>query len=443
MSGGQKATSRISLCNDRGVAATLSVSSASGGGRSELSAQGGGDMALTSVGGVLSLSGGGVPSLSNYNASLEFPPSAITVADNIAFSNLMYGNGQYLTTASSGLPSRYAFNKINFGSNISPAWTSSSSYTSLNGWAMSALVPSSYADAAANTYTGEWLQVQLPESINPTAYALAPYLKGASDSRPASFVLLGSADGGASWVTVDATYGSVSFPNPNVTISINLPSVWSTSSGFSTFRLVILRVTVSASPPSTTLPVTICQLQVFGQSQVSTVSMSRGATLITGRLGIGTAAPVQRLDVNGSAIVSGNVGIGVTVPAFALHVSRDSAAKPSSSTWTVYSDARIKDKIVAADLDRCYEIVRSIPLKRFAWRDDIYSDDQVNDRSRLGWIAQDVETVFPKAVQMQAMHGLDDCRTLNTDQLLSALYGAVQRMQQHVDKLRGQVSNDV
>jgi hypothetical protein len=193
---------------------------------------------------------------------------------------------------------------------------------------------------------------------------------------------------------------------------------------------------VSASPQTTTLPVTVCQLQIYGQSQVATVSLARGTTLITGRLGIGTAVPTQRLDVNGSAVVSGSIGIGVTSPAFALHVSRDSAAKPSSSTWTVYSDARIKDNIEAADLDRCYEIVRSVPLKRFAWRHDIYTDEQVNDRTRLGWIAQDVEAVFPKAVQMQAMHGLDDCRTLNTDQLLSALYGAVQRMQQQIEELR-------
>ncbi|MBK8845005.1 MAG: tail fiber domain-containing protein [Bacteroidetes bacterium] len=42
---------------------------------------------------------------------------------------------------------------------------------------------------------------------------------------------------------------------------------------------------------------------------------------------------------------SGNVGIGTTAPAFKLQVSTNSAAKPTSNTWTIASDARLKTNV--------------------------------------------------------------------------------------------------
>jgi hypothetical protein len=125
---------------------------------------------------------------------------------------------------------------------------------------------------------------------------------------------------------------------------------------------------------------------------------------------------------------NGNVGIGTTAPAYQLHLSSDSAAKPSTNTWTISSDIRLKTNITMANLDICYDNVKNIPLKRYTWRDDIYTTDQVHDRSKLGWIAQDVETFIPKAVEQMEMHGYSDCRTLNSDQIIASLYGSVQKL---------------
>ena len=94
----------------------------------------------------------------------------------------------------------------------------------------------------------------------------------------------------------------------------------------------------------------------------------------------------------------GNVGIGTASPGYQLTLSTDSAAKPSTNTWTISSDERLKENIEPADLDRCYEIVKTIPLKRYTWRDDVYTVEQAQDRSKLGWTAQDVQPVFGKAV---------------------------------------------
>jgi len=173
---------------------------------------------------------------------------------------------------------------------------------------------------------------------------------------------------------------------------------------------------------------------------------------------------------------AGNVGIGTTSPANQLQLSTDSAGKPSTSTWTIVSDERIKEDIELADLDLCYEAIKAIPLKRYKWRDEIYTAEQVTDRRKLGWIAQDVETVFPKAVgthefkynqvfeetiipaveeeldaggnvitpaqperteqgDLISEDVIEDCRNLNSDQIYAAMYGAVQKLMAKVEAL--------
>jgi hypothetical protein len=172
----------------------------------------------------------------------------------------------------------------------------------------------------------------------------------------------------------------------------------------------------------------------------------------------------------------GYVGIGTTAPTYQLQLSTDSAGKPSTSTWTIVSDERIKEDIELADLDLCYEAIKAIPLKRYKWRDEIYTAEQVTDRRKLGWIAQDVEAIFPKAVgthefkynqifeetiipaveeeldadgnvitaaqpertergDLISEDVIEDCRNLNSDQIYAAMYGAIQKLMAKVEAL--------
>jgi hypothetical protein len=106
---------------------------------------------------------------------------------------------------------------------------------------------------------------------------------------------------------------------------------------------------------------------------------------------------------------TGNVGIGDSSPSYQLELSTDSAGKPGvGGLWTVVSDERIKSNIVPANLDRCYEIVKSVPLKYFGFAPGVYTDDQIKDKHNLGWIAQDVQKVFKNAVSVKPF-------TLKTD----------------------------
>jgi hypothetical protein len=94
---------------------------------------------------------------------------------------------------------------------------------------------------------------------------------------------------------------------------------------------------------------------------------------------------------------NGNVGIGMS-PSVQFELSGAVGQKSSGTTWANPSDARLKENIELADLDRCYEIIKGIPLKRFALKQEAFEDKNISDRNKLGWVADDVEEFFPNAV---------------------------------------------
>lgn len=120
-----------------------------------------------------------------------------------------------------------------------------------------------------------------------------------------------------------------------------------------------------------------------------------------------------------SFIFNGSVGLGLTPTTQQLDLSTDNARKLTTSTWTTGSDRRIKLNICTANLVRCAEIVDTLDLKYFEWK--IGTDD----KHSLGWIAQDVQTFFPKSVVPDE----DGILMLNSDQLVKVLYGALKQTQ--------------
>jgi hypothetical protein len=132
---------------------------------------------------------------------------------------------------------------------------------------------------------------------------------------------------------------------------------------------------------------------------------------------------------------TGNFGIGISNPTYKLQLGTDSAAKPSTSTWTVTSDERLKENIENANLDICYSNIKNIPLRRFTWNSNYYTDEHIDDRTKVGWVAQEVEKVFKKAVKIHDLHGISDCKTLNADQIYTNVFGAVQKLQFLVEEM--------
>ena len=105
----------------------------------------------------------------------------------------------------------------------------------------------------------------------------------------------------------------------------------------------------------------------------------------------------------------------------------------------------------------CYQAVKGVPLKRYKWKDEVYTEEQVHDRHKLGWLSQDVKAVFPKAVRISEFKYnqvfddetgelvsediIEDCHDLNADQLYAAMYGAVQMLMVKVEALEAQVAS--
>mgnify|MGYP005995578093 CR=1 FL=1 len=118
------------------------------------------------------------------------------------------------------------------------------------------------------------------------------------------------------------------------------------------------------------------------------------------------------------------------------------AAKSSGTTWAVTSDERIKTDIEDADLELCAENVRNIPFRRYRLRDEYIKPYEANDRTQLGWIAQEVQTVFPKAVitNEEEQYGLSNVMSLDSDQLFKTAYGAVKYLLNEVTTLKERIT---
>ena len=198
-----------------------------------------------------------------------------------------------------------------------------------------------------------------------------------------------------------------------------------------------------------------------------------GQTLFRGKVGVQTATPTYSLDVNGSVYtntsylvasgtarapayafvsdpstglhlpqastlafdtsgvqqmcISGSyVGIGTPNPNYQLELSTDSAAKPTTNTWTTTSDRRVKYDIERADTSLCYDIVKRLQLKRFTW--DASYLPVVPDRRTVGWIAQEAEELFPRAVTRISNAWFPDFRSLDVDQIYKTMYGALEKV---------------
>ena len=88
----------------------------------------------------------------------------------------------------------------------------------------------------------------------------------------------------------------------------------------------------------------------------------------------------------------GNVGIGRSSPNFQLHLSRNSAAKPVSNTWTIVSDARLKKNV--RTIDHALKDLLSLRGVTYQWIDPETHGGL--DGTYPGLIAQEVEQVFPE-----------------------------------------------
>jgi hypothetical protein len=136
-----------------------------------------------------------------------------------------------------------------------------------------------------------------------------------------------------------------------------------------------------------------------------------------------------------------SLGLEMEPTRFTLDLATDNARKLSTTTWLTSSDERVKENIEDADLDICYNIVKNLKLKRFKWKEEFYPN--VNDRNCVGFIAQDVEQVFPKAIlgddhELNG-HKINGFKSLDSDQIFKTMFGALKKVIDRLENVEGEI----
>lgn len=145
--------------------------------------------------------------------------------------------------------------------------------------------------------------------------------------------------------------------------------------------------------------------KVISTSNGNAIEMNAGAN----RFGIGASngflfgpslAIFSTLSGSASAVptylmvmsANGNVGLGTITPTFQLQLSNNSAGKPTSNTWTISSDARLKKNI--KPIEHALDDLLALHGVTYQWRNPETQGNMAG--TYTGMIAQDVEKVFPE-----------------------------------------------
>jgi|GEM_PF-713614 len=95
---------------------------------------------------------------------------------------------------------------------------------------------------------------------------------------------------------------------------------------------------------------------------------------------------------------AGNVGIGTSAPGGQFELALNEGRKPTSNTWTIPSDARLKN--VNGFYEKGLAEIAQLKPIRYNYKntDKKIFDEKVLNKEAYGFLAQEVQTIFPEAV---------------------------------------------
>jgi hypothetical protein len=116
-----------------------------------------------------------------------------------------------------------------------------------------------------------------------------------------------------------------------------------------------------------------------------------------------------------------------------MRITRDGASiyNPTGTPlWSTVSDRRIKENIEKASYDKCYDNINKLELYRFNYIKELNNINK--DNKQLGYIAQEVEDIFPKAISTQQFYNnslsISDLLSIDISQINYTLYGSVKKL---------------
>jgi len=361
----------------------------------------------------------------NYSVERMYPPVRNFTAATTAVSGQTYGNGTYVVSYSSTYGSGYdPFKCFNTSDGVGGHWLE-------NRYTAGVFNSTSFI---VEGYLGDWLKIQLPVAIKLTRFEFKirpDFLVRA----PKNFKIYGSNDN-ITWVELvnktDAVYNASSIYEQTT------PEITNT---YTYYGLVVNKIFTGTNDNTLNFD----EWYIYGQ-EVLPSSLSLRYNLLNPILDpIGAQWTYSSNNTN--VYHMGSVGIGTTSPEYHLDVrgnifsSTGGFTQSGLTTWSITSDRRIKENIVKASYEKCLENIKNIELYNFNFKDNYVS---TNDRHQLGFIAQEVQQVYPKAVEVGKMMknngGTEDILTLNTTQIKYTLYGAVKKLIEKVDNIESKIN---
>jgi len=135
------------------------------------------------------------------------------------------------------------------------------------------------------------------------------------------------------------------------------------------------------------------------------------------------------------ATSGGYVGIGITNPSYQLQLGTNSAAKPTTSTWTVASD--IKTKTNVESYNHGLDLIRKVKLISYEYNGKANTP---KGEKGIGVIAQDFQKVFPNSVKPftvknDSLNSSETFLGVDFHELFVANVGAVKQLDNIVSSL--------
>jgi hypothetical protein len=128
-----------------------------------------------------------------------------------------------------------------------------------------------------------------------------------------------------------------------------------------------------------------------------------------------------------------------------LRITRDGSSiyNPTGTpSWSTVSDRRIKENVEKASYDKCYESIDKLELYRFSYIKELHNINK--DLKQLGYIAQEVKDIFPKAVSSQEFHNeelsITDMLSIDITQINYSLHGAIKKLIEMYDDIDKKIS---
>jgi len=366
------------------------------------------------------------PIFVTFTNEREYPPAtARTFTQNATLiSGQSYGNGLYILSASSQYSDAADYGPyMMFGNGT---WTTET--------AMYAPSTGNYGGTFSfNGYNGEWIEIQLPVKIKLTKYKIES-TSGLINRAPSIYKIFGS-DDNINWVEIVNRSQPLSVSNYGGSYAYE-ETVSGKEDYYNYFCLVVNRTLGNSDKY-----LSIFKLYIYGREYIGNSIDIRCQLLNNIKDPIGAQWTYNKNNTNVYHL--GNVGIGTKNPEYALDIegnifsSLGGYTLSTQTSWTTLSDRRIKNNITKASYETCLENVKNIELYRFNFKNDVVN---TTDRNQLGFIAQEVQNVYPKAVEANQIYvsgdnRIDDLLSLDTTQIKYNLYGAFKYLLQKVELL--------